>query len=124
MTDQPLSDLTQAQHDRVYRAMTENQLQTQVLALARYYGWETYHTHDSRRSNAGWPDLVLIKVPRVLFIELKSFRGSLRPEQRGWLYQLRECGCEVTVWRPPDIDGAVVRALGPKQERLTWNGAT
>jgi hypothetical protein len=108
----------------VLRAMTEQQLQQQILGLAKYYGWETYHTHDSRRSNRGWPDLVLIKPPRVLFIELKTYRGSLRPEQRTWLQALAGCGQEVAVWRPGEVDTTAVRVLGPQNQRLTWNGAT
>jgi hypothetical protein len=106
------------------RAMTEAQLQSRVLGLAKFYAWDVYHTHDSRRSNPGWPDLVLIKPPRVLFVELKTHRGSLRPEQRHWLQMLRDAGQEVAVWRPADLEHVAVRTLGHQQQRLTWSGAT
>jgi hypothetical protein len=84
-------------------AVTEAQFQSQVLHLARLYGWLPYHTYDSRRSHPGWPDLVLLRPPRLLFIELKAERGRLRPEQRRWLGDLAACGHEVAVFRPDDL---------------------
>jgi hypothetical protein len=84
--------------------ITEKQFQRQVLELARILHWEAYHTHDSRRSNPGFPDLVLVRDVegdrRVIFVELKSESGLLRPEQRRWLDLLERAGCAVHVWRP------------------------
>jgi hypothetical protein len=51
--------------------MTEKQLQGAVVELAKRLGYLVYHTFDSRRSNPGWPDLVLCKPPRLIFAELK-----------------------------------------------------
>jgi DNA primase len=74
--------------------------------LARLSGWLTYHTHDSRRSTAGFPDLVLVRPPAVLFAELKSESGALRPEQEAWLRKLARCeGVGARVWRPSDWPG-------------------
>jgi len=37
----------------------------------------------------------------VLFVECKTDKGKLRPEQREWLAALHECdGVQVRVWRP------------------------
>ena len=41
--------------------MTEAQFQEAVVQLARLTGWLVYHTFDSRRSQAGYPDLTLLK---------------------------------------------------------------
>jgi hypothetical protein len=82
-------------------AMTEAQWQTVVLDLARTLGWMTYHTHDSRRSNPGFPDLVLVR-DRVIFAELKTERGKLTDDQWSWLATLRAAGAEMWVWRPSD----------------------
>lgn len=81
--------------------ISEKQFQAQVLQLARLTGWLCYHTHDSRRSAPGFPDLVLIRPPAIIFAELKSAAGKLRPEQKVWLEILQRCpGVKVFVWRP------------------------
>ena len=81
----------------------ERDFQADVLELARLTGWLAYHPHDSRRSAAGWPDLALVRNGRIIFAELKTTRGRLRPEQRIWLDALAHCpGVEVAVWRPRD----------------------
>jgi len=56
--------------------------------LARLAGFLVYHTHDSRRSEAGYPDLTITGKGRIIFAELKSERGRLRPEQSIWLATL------------------------------------
>ena len=60
-------------------------------------GWRTAGSYDAQ----GWPDLVLVR-ERVVFAEVKTDRGRLRPEQEGWLGSLRHAGAEVYVWRPED----------------------
>jgi hypothetical protein len=82
--------------------LNERAFQQQVLGLARLCGWSWYHTHDSRRSPAGFPDLVLCKPPRLLVVELKSQAGRVRPEQAVWLDALRRCGVDARLWRPGD----------------------
>lgn len=82
--------------------MTEAHWQRQVVAYAELMKWRAYHTHDSRRSNPGFPDLVLVRRPRVVWVELKADRGRLTSDQRDWLDDLRACGQEVFVWRPND----------------------
>ncbi|MGN8245254.1 VRR-NUC domain-containing protein [Cellulomonas soli] len=89
---------------RVASAMTEAVLQSRVLEDARRLGWRGYHTHDSRRSQPGFPDLVLVHPDRgVLFRELKTEKGRLRPEQRTWLDALTQAGQDAAVWRPSDL---------------------
>jgi len=82
---------------------TEKQFQAAVVELARLTGWLCFHTLDSRRSEPGFPDLVAIRPPRVLFIELKVEKGRLSRAQEHWLKLLRLVPCvEVFVWRPSD----------------------
>ena len=91
--------------------MTEKELQAAVLELAGYLKWTCYHTHDSRRSNPGFPDLVLAR-ERVVFAELKSSKGQLRPEQMEWRAALDVAGAEYHVWRPGDwTDGTIEKIL-------------
>lgn len=79
---------------------TEKQFMAQVIELAKLRGWAHYHTHDSRRSEEGFPDLVLTRRPRVIFAELKADRGKVTAAQRAWMDELRACGQEVYLWRP------------------------
>jgi hypothetical protein len=78
--------------------------QEKVLGLARFYGWRVYHPPDNRaiatsrgrvRKQAvepGFPDLVLVRGPELIFAELKTKRGRVSPAQRDWLEALRVVG--------------------------------
>jgi len=74
-----------------------------VRDYARLMGWTDYHTWRSIHSPAGFPDLVLVRPPRLLFVELKVGRNRLTPAQEQWLNLLRRCaGAEVYLWTPSD----------------------
>lgn len=81
---------------------TEAGFQRAVVLYASLMGWACWHTHDSRHSPAGWPDLVMARPPRLVFAELKSARGKLTDDQRECHAALRACGQECHVWRPKD----------------------
>lgn len=99
------------------RAMTEAQLLAAVRRLATALGWRTYHTHDSRRSPAGFPDLTLVRRGRLVFAELKTERGKTTGEQDAWLadladVELRADNVRAYVWRPRDLlDGTIAAVL-------------
>ena len=46
--------------------LSERELQDQILAEAETYTWRVFHDNDSRRNNAGFPDLVLVKDGKTL----------------------------------------------------------
>lgn len=94
------------------KGMSEKEFQGHVLDLARHHGWLCYHTFDSRRSQPGFPDLVMVRADRLLFAELKTEKGKLSAEQDNWINVLREFGNDVVanshhfypfVWRPSDL---------------------
>lgn len=92
--------------------MTERELQENVLSLAKALSYLSYHTHDSRRSQPGFPDLVLAKPGRLIFIELKTAKGKLTAAQTIWLAALTDAGAEAYVFRPLDwLDGSITRTL-------------
>lgn len=80
----------------------ERDFQAQVIKLAQYLRWRTYHSWTSIHSAAGFPDLVLVRRPRVLFVELKREDRSPTPAQQEWLDELAQCSVEVYIWRPSD----------------------
>lgn len=87
-----------AAHERP--KLSEAQFQAQVVRYAELLGWRCHHQYDSRRSREGWPDLICIRRPRLLALELKSERGRLTSAQREVLEDLRACGIPAYVVRP------------------------
>jgi hypothetical protein len=83
---------------------SEKEWQRAICNRADWLGWHWYHTHDSRRSPAGFPDLVLVRRDRLIFAELKTDKGRVRPPQHHWLQLLEQTMSEVYVWRPRDYD--------------------
>lgn len=61
-----------------------------------------YHPNQSLRDEPGFPDLVLLAPTRVLWRELKTMRGRVRPEQKVWLAELQARGEDARIWRPSD----------------------
>ncbi len=87
------------------RPITEKEFQRQVLDVARIYGWRVYHPMLSKWSERGFPDLTMIRPPRVVFAELKSDKGKLSIHQDEWAELLLDCpGVEYHVWRPFQLD--------------------
>jgi hypothetical protein len=96
--------------------ITEKAFQQQVVDYARLRGWYVAHFRPALDSHGRWrtpmqghpgfPDLVLVRSPRVVFAELKSDRGRTSPAQREWLDRLSHCDLapEVGIWRPRDFD--------------------
>lgn len=82
--------------------LSERQFQSQVVKAAGLLGWRCYHTLRSEGSAAGFPDLVLVRRPRVVFAELKAQRTPVTDDQRAWIAELRACGQEAYIWRPDD----------------------
>lgn len=101
------------------RAMTEAALLEAVTAgtrnrpgLCRLLGIAWYHTHDSRRSPTGWPDLALAGSRGLLYRELKTATGRVTPAQHAWGQRLKAVGCDWDVWRPADLaSGRILREL-------------
>ncbi|MBO0838553.1 MAG: hypothetical protein J2P28_23985 [Actinobacteria bacterium] len=97
----------------VAAAMSERELDEAVRALAAGLGLLAYHTRDSRRSAAGFPDWV-IAGPRcgLVFAECKAQRGRLSADQKRWGEVLLGCGQAWYVWRPADlVSGEIARIL-------------
>lgn len=79
--------------------MTEAELLESVRELCGWYRLLCYHTQDSRRCPAGFPDLVIVG-KRVLYRELKSQTGIVSVRQVEWLLRLEQAGADAEVWRP------------------------
>jgi VRR-NUC domain len=94
--------------------MSEDDLQANVVDAVRKLGGLAYHTHDSRRSAEGFPDLVIVfeRSGSLLFAELKRQHETLTDAQRRWLRALAAGGRYAYEWRPLDwLNGTILRTL-------------
>jgi len=89
--------------------MTEAQLLSRIREMCSWLGLLIYHTHDSRRSERGFPDLVICG-SSVIYRELKSATGRVTGAQQEWLDRLTAAGADAAVWRPADLASGVVLA--------------
>lgn len=98
---------------RVRPHVSERVFQAAVVRVAKSCGWAAMHVHDSRRSPAGFPDLILVRDNVQLCWELKSADGVVTLAQAHWLRLL----CQVTrveadVWRPEEMAMMIERLQG------------
>lgn len=82
--------------------MTEAEFQKRITDLCDWLKLKWHHETDSRRSKAGFPDLVIVGPGGLLFAELKTQRGRVSKEQQAWLSALLDVGVRAYVWRPSD----------------------
>jgi hypothetical protein len=80
--------------------MTEKELSANIVQVAAAFGWLSYHTYRSMNSPAGFPDWVFVRPPRLLFVELKSAKGKMRPLQQLWIDR---------VGKVPNVEAYVIR---------------
>lgn len=105
----PARQMTKRDVD-VLKTQKEGTFQNTIITMALKYGWEVYHTYDSRMSQRGWPDLVLARYDQegetaeVIIAELKAVTGKITPEQYWWLSALQHAGIECYLWNPMDIE--------------------
>lgn len=93
-----------------WKALGESEFLDTIIDVAYFYGWKPYHVRAawSRKGwrtpikgDRGFPDLVLVRPPRVIMAELKSERGKLAFEQKVWRDALIQCpGIEYYEWKP------------------------
>lgn len=107
----PEASATPSGSQRRLPEITEKNFQQSVIDLARLHGCLVYHTYDSRRSEKGWPDLVIVGPRGVLFRELKADRGRVKPEQWEWIEALKLAGQDAGVWRPVDWPEVVLAEI-------------
>lgn len=96
--------------------MSEADLQEMIREAAILNGWMVYHAYDSRRTTAGFPDLVLIRDGVLIFAELKSAKGRLSEDQGIWIRALNQIHkTRAYIWRPADVD-EIVEMLQSERE--------
>jgi len=89
--------------------MSERELQTKIIQLAKLTGWHVHHSRRNQDQNGKWltpleghpgfVDLVLARDGVVLLRELKGPKGRVSSEQEAWLAAL---GSLAKVWTALD----------------------
>lgn len=89
----------------------EAAFQAAVVQLAQTLRCLCYHTFDSRRSEAGFPDLVIVGRRGFLVRELKMPGKQATKAQEMWLARFALVGVNAAVWRPEDFPTRVLSEL-------------
>lgn len=91
----------------------EDDFQAQIVQLAEDCGWLVWHDNDSRRNDAGLPDLLLIRGAVLLFLEVKTEKGKVSPAQEAFIGRLKQVKyVEADIVRPRHFEqvAAVLRS--------------
>ena len=103
--------MTEVPGDYLQARQTEAEFIGAVIEMARLLGWRVHHGRPGRtvkgwrtpiQGDMGFPDLVLVRGGRLLFVELKTERGRLSEGQKDWLQALGGCVGRAHLWRPRD----------------------
>jgi len=99
MSERPISlaELELLEAERWSEAVFTSKVRTEAITN----GWLFYHTADSRGSDRGFPDCVMVRGERIVFAELKVPGGRVAPAQRDWMMRLvAATRHEAKVWYP------------------------
>ena len=104
------------------RQVTEALLYNFVRDCARQASYRLYHTWLSKFSEAGFPDLVMVRGQRIIWAELKGHHGKASHQQREWLTDLRAVdpdgrGRDVYLWYPYHMDAIPLVMFGQGPHR-------
>ena len=105
---------------------TEKQLLAKVRDAAALGGWLCYHTHDSRRSEPGFPDLVLVRDADMIAVEMKSATGRVSEHQSKWVKALSMVGHvrAYVVRGNTETDALCDRLLSPRAQLFRESALT
>jgi hypothetical protein len=81
--------------------ISERRLAEQIVEHAQLMGWRVFPNLEQPALVGRLPrSLVLVRRPRVLWLEVTAERRRLTADQRAWINDLADCGQEVHVVRP------------------------
>lgn len=111
-------------------SMAEHVWQRKVEGVARFYGWRVFHAPDNKpmatnrgragrqRITPGFPDLMLLRGPVIIFAELKADKGRIDPEQHAWLDALGVVGGAISNLALEAYGDARLEGFGPPLPEL------
>jgi hypothetical protein len=111
-------------NEELARSMSEGELLRLVVEAAKRYGWLVHHDRPAQNRRGQWqtpvmgdvgfPDLILVRPPHCLVVELKRERGRTTDYQDAWLEAFTKVqSVETRIWRPSDwLTGRILGDLG------------
>lgn len=107
--------MTNEYQRQMARSMTEDELLSAIIEAAGLMGWRVHHDRGKlnqgrTQGHPGFPDLVLARRGRVLFLELKSEAGRQTEDQLRWALELvqdRAALAHFQLVRPADLDSVL-----------------
>lgn len=106
--------------------MSEDQLLSAVLDLAKLYNWRTLHIRPARTEKGwrspvqgdgkGFPDLLMVKGRRLIAWELKGLRGTPSDAQMEWLIALAGVAQTAIITPQHWHSGEILRVLSIADE--------
>lgn len=102
---------------------SELECQAAIVEAAQLSGWRVHAERASRRQSGSWataiqgdagfPDLLLCRPPRVMFVELKRRPYRVSPDQHDWLAVLGACPAVEArvVWVPEGMDAFIAELV-------------
>jgi hypothetical protein len=91
------------------KLMSEAELQALIVAELEAGGWNYFHDKSKKKNKAGKILDLYCWRETSLWIECKTERGKLTPEQQDTVNSLRAAGVEVFVVRPSGFEGMAAR---------------
>lgn len=114
--------------------MTEGELQKSVETLLDLCGWKFHHETDSRKSRAGFPDIIAVHPGgRMLLVELKGHDsrgrlGKVTDRQQEWLDAWNAAGSKIDghkiascAWTPEHWHNGTILAVLSMPSRSNVN---
>ena len=99
-------------------AESEAEFIEKARALLDMCGWRWWHVRTSIGTNPGLPDIIAVHrtvIRPILWIELKTLKGKVSPEQKEGIEILLFQGAEVHVFRPGQ-EQELADLLGPRPQ--------
>ena len=97
------------------RSVSEDDLLTAVMGMFRALGWLAHHVRRSDQAiqmgDAGLPDIIAMRPPRLVVAELKKETGKATLDQMKWLEAFVAVGGEAYIWRPSDQRTGVIERI-------------
>lgn len=93
------------------KTLKEEEFMKQVMELAKKTGWRRCHFRPAMAASGRWltagqgdwkgfPDLIMVRGKKLIFVELKTNEGELSDKQIDWMADLFLAGADCRLWSP------------------------